>query len=791
MKWNMPGIQQAGQAQNARRQTMAGMLKEQLMGVMVDGLRQNIAQGRAEELKAGLNRRVSDYKQLWEEFKGRNQDWETNPGSAFREFSNEQALQPGGYDVEAGNIVERNAQTYAEMDRLMGEARYQKERRAEIRAREKRQDELAEAREGRASEAHEDRREDRELAETERPTPEELAEIKRLESLERTLQGMELTSEIDFHQKYGMSRKDASYHIAASKAVGKGAKEERALAERNLASAKEKEADASKAAVATQDELDAYIADTPEENRSLNDAESRNQMRKMETAPYDFSTKVEVKDVEDALRPYGFVPGLIGGSALAEGYGFDNGKIEKDGEPLQGSEEEKAIQREEALRPVMDSSLDLIASGNPYTVPEVREARRSSFEENLLGRHHEQRSVWTPGTKDETRSRDSIIEFLKTDYGYAHRVRLASGAYNRGIEQVGGAFDTGATRSPHEMNNHAYAVWLYGMDKSEWSRHIDRLKKNEAPGPNEVPKMIPYDQLFRGTPTNAQSDRMQTLRDRRDSALSDKKAAEDEVATERARYEKMPTPEAAQANYFRERGIDLSSGRVQARAANPAAQQGQAAGQSTPPANFVTPSAAVAQARGNSKIIPKKTADMFLGDEGSNREAMIRANVWPTTKYFVKATEKNSDRFYNPTASVEIEGGGGRKVNVSAKRLYEAMVSLESTWDPNAVSSDSAVGLAQLLDDRPYEDVIEALKGENFKDGLDKWKSNPKANIRVGFLYFLKQLSDFNGDPYKAMLAYHSGPTAVRGNKRTIGPNGMDYIGLVINRLGDPAMDVK
>jgi soluble lytic murein transglycosylase-like protein len=80
--------------------------------------------------------------------------------------------------------------------------------------------------------------------------------------------------------------------------------------------------------------------------------------------------------------------------------------------------------------------------------------------------------------------------------------------------------------------------------------------------------------------------------------------------------------------------------------------------------------------------------------------------------------------------------------------LLAALVSQESGWNPRAVSSKGAVGLAQLMPATARE------------LGVDP--RDPAANLLGGALYLRRLLDSFGGDVERALAAYNAGPGRVR-----------------------------
>lgn len=91
-----------------------------------------------------------------------------------------------------------------------------------------------------------------------------------------------------------------------------------------------------------------------------------------------------------------------------------------------------------------------------------------------------------------------------------------------------------------------------------------------------------------------------------------------------------------------------------------------------------------------------------------------------------------------------------RKVDYSPKQwsaLFQAMIKVESNYNPNARSHANAIGLAQIIPETARYLRINV--------------NDPVQNLDGGARYLLEQIESF-GDVRLALAAYNAGPQAVR-----------------------------
>jgi len=100
-------------------------------------------------------------------------------------------------------------------------------------------------------------------------------------------------------------------------------------------------------------------------------------------------------------------------------------------------------------------------------------------------------------------------------------------------------------------------------------------------------------------------------------------------------------------------------------------------------------------------------------------------------------------------------------------RYIRSGMTVESGGNPDARSPVGAQGLMQIM--------------PGTAKGLGVDVSTPRGNIHAGAELLAKYLAEYGGDPYKAALAYHSGPKAVATGR--VGPEGARYETKYVNEF--------
>lgn len=149
---------------------------------------------------------------------------------------------------------------------------------------------------------------------------------------------------------------------------------------------------------------------------------------------------------------------------------------------------------------------------------------------------------------------------------------------------------------------------------------------------------------------------------------------------------------------------------------------------------------ALAVALGLSAPVAAVHAGVKLVVDADGRTRMVQDGRRPAPR--------PSSRLTSSPAELEalIERYAGRRE--LEEKLVRAVIQVESSFDPGAVSRKGAMGLMQLMPETARELAVE-----------DPW--DPEQNVRGGTEYLSRMLSRFDGDLEFALAAYNAGPSAV------------------------------
>lgn len=105
-----------------------------------------------------------------------------------------------------------------------------------------------------------------------------------------------------------------------------------------------------------------------------------------------------------------------------------------------------------------------------------------------------------------------------------------------------------------------------------------------------------------------------------------------------------------------------------------------------------------------------------------------------------------------PTTYSEYVEKYAKEYNVDPLLIF-AIIKAESNFNPNVVSSSSAIGLMQLMD-ATAEELAKKLN-INYVAKVSLY--NPELNIQMGTKYFSDLIKEYEGNMILAMTAYNAG----------------------------------
>jgi soluble lytic murein transglycosylase-like protein len=188
----------------------------------------------------------------------------------------------------------------------------------------------------------------------------------------------------------------------------------------------------------------------------------------------------------------------------------------------------------------------------------------------------------------------------------------------------------------------------------------------------------------------------------------------------------------------------------------------------------VAVAAAAATLAGSARAMPPADATLqtVTGTYGPPRASVEQTRTAPAARAPRKPPrDELASRILAQVASrmsrhdAAVHGRIARTILAEAKEarldplLVLALIHVESSFDPLAVSSAGAAGLMQLLEP--------TMRAE-----LERWKlpladpTDPVANVKAGVRYLKRLIDAFEGDTDVALMAYNAGPNRIRGHLR-------------------------
>lgn len=193
--------------------------------------------------------------------------------------------------------------------------------------------------------------------------------------------------------------------------------------------------------------------------------------------------------------------------------------------------------------------------------------------------------------------------------------------------------------------------------------------------------------------------------------------------------EAPPLPEAFQVHDLSRRYVQF---RMQQEMAATAQMQEPSVGSVTPPAPVAAVSSIAVPGWLRGGIAPFQSVSFKPG---------CAPLAYRPSGFLTRGAETRRAAFYGMMSAIACEQG-------IPAGLFDAMIIRESGYNPVAVSSANAYGLAQLM------------PGTAFGLGVDRY--DPLQNMRGGARYLRQQLDRF-GQVHLALAAYNAGPGRVRG----------------------------
>lgn len=141
------------------------------------------------------------------------------------------------------------------------------------------------------------------------------------------------------------------------------------------------------------------------------------------------------------------------------------------------------------------------------------------------------------------------------------------------------------------------------------------------------------------------------------------------------------------------------------------------------------------------------------------------------TPLYARASDERLARRYTPLIEMHARANG------LDPALVKAVIAVESSFDPVALSPRGAIGLMQVV---PDTGVRYGLVPDGKRSVSDKLR-DPAINVRIGTRYLRDLLARFGNDVSLALAAYNAGEGNVVGRANSIPPfaETRDYVRLV------------
>jgi soluble lytic murein transglycosylase-like protein len=149
-------------------------------------------------------------------------------------------------------------------------------------------------------------------------------------------------------------------------------------------------------------------------------------------------------------------------------------------------------------------------------------------------------------------------------------------------------------------------------------------------------------------------------------------------------------------------------------------------------------------------VIPSARADIFVYVD---RHGVMHFTNTPTSNRY-RVYMRETPRRPPPSKTGHAVSSFDDVITEAAHRhgiafsLLKALIHVESSFNPRAVSKKGALGLCQIMPQN--------LQSLNIKDPFDPWE-----NIMGGARYLQLMLDRFNGELHLALAAYNAGPSMV------------------------------